>query len=151
MYQPERQRMCFPAKTVKWLAMDSSFRNPQVDASTIEASFIQAMGFSVVLLTLGLGFKHAARKRAPEYPAMLVDGLSAYVSLVAFLFGGCALYIYSFRGNGASQPPAAELRARLLFSVLGGLLLLAEGVVAVAMFLHSPRRGGPYDATQGSH
>lgn len=131
--------------------MDSSFRSLPVDASTIEASYIQAMGFSVVLLTLGLGFKHAARKRAPRYPAMLVDGLSAYVSLVAFLFGGCALYIYSSRGSGAAQPPAAELRARLLFSVLGGLLLLAEGVVAVAMFLHSPPRGAPYDATQGLH
>lgn len=129
--------------------MASSFRNAPVDASTIEASFIQAMGFSVVLLTLGLGFKHAARKREPQYPVMLVDGLSAYVSLVAFLFGCCALFIYSFRG--AAQQPTAELRARLLFSVLAGLLLLAEGVVAIAMFLHSPPRGGPYDATKGSH
>jgi hypothetical protein len=106
-----------------------------------ESSYVQCMAFSVVLVTLALSFKHAAIKRDKEYPTLLVDALSAYVSLVAFLFGCGAVYIYFSRSYAGVHEISSEARVHVFFSLLGVLLLLAECAVVITMFFRRPPRG----------
>lgn len=109
-----------------------------------EASFIQSLAFSVVLLTLGLGFKHTAKVAATHRdrgsPLVLIDVLAAYISLVAFLFGCVAVYGYIARRGYAASAWGPEARIRGCYAGLGVLLLLAECAVTVTMFVRRPFR-----------
>jgi p-aminobenzoyl-glutamate transporter AbgT len=103
--------------------------------SSFESSYVQSMAFSVVLVTLALSLKHAASQREKDLPDSLVDILSACISLIAFLFGCCAVFIYFSRSRTGIHAISAEARAHFFFSLLGVLLLLAECAVVVTMFL----------------
>jgi p-aminobenzoyl-glutamate transporter AbgT len=120
---------------------ERSLESMQKALSSFESSYIQCMAFSVVLVTLALSFKHAAIRRDKDYPTLLVDALSAYISLVAFLFGCGAVYIYFSRSHSGIHEISSEARVHIFFSLLGVLLLLAECAVVLTMFFRRPPRG----------
>lgn len=119
---------------------EKSLESMQEALANFESSYIQSMAFSVVLVTLALSFKHAAIKREKEYPTLLVDVLSAYISLVAFLFGCGAVFIYFSRSHVDSSGISSEARVHVFFTLLGVLLLLAECAVVLTMFFRRPPR-----------
>jgi len=100
-----------------------------------EGNFMQWLAFSVVLVSLGMSFRHVSRARSSDLPKRVVSGLSLYVVIVAVSLGVAAVMTFLTRVRQLRAANAYEASSQVSLVIFGFLLLGAECAVTAAMWL----------------